>query len=59
VDLEFRCPIHGKVTPEDPDAEILVCSATLRRRVDGKLKREKCRSPLTAYVKDANSRSIG
>jgi hypothetical protein len=56
VDVEFRCPIHGEVAPEDPEAEILVCSASLRRRVDGKLKREKCRSPLTAYVKDTAPR---
>jgi hypothetical protein len=53
VELEYHCPIHGKVAPEDPDAELLVCSASLQRRVDGKLRLEVCRSPLAAYVKDS------
>jgi hypothetical protein len=50
-DIEYRCPTHGLVEPEDPDAAVPTCPLTIRREVDGTLVPEPCGQPLTAYLK--------
>jgi len=47
--IEYRCPTHGKVEPEDASAAVPVCPMMLRRIVEGEVVVEPCGQPLTAY----------
>ncbi len=48
--VEYRCPTHGKVDPEDPGVAVPTCPMILRRTVDGDVVAEPCGLPLTAYL---------
>jgi hypothetical protein len=50
-DIEYRCPTHGPVEPEDLDAPVPTCPMILRREVGGQVVPEPCGQPLTAYLK--------
>ena len=50
-DIEYRCPTHGPVEPEDLDAAVPTCPMILRREVGGQVVPEPCGQPLTAYLK--------
>jgi hypothetical protein len=50
-DIEYRCPTHGLVEPEDLDAAVPTCPLTIRREVNGTIVPEPCGQPLTAYLK--------
>jgi hypothetical protein len=50
-DIEYRCPTHGPVEPENLDAAVPTCPLTIRRQVGGTLVPEPCGQPLTAYLK--------
>jgi hypothetical protein len=47
--IEYRCPTHGRVEPEDEGAAVPVCPLMLRKTIAGKVVVERCRQPLTAY----------
>ena len=51
ADIEYRCPTHGPVDPDDIDAPVPTCPMILRREVDGTVVPEPCGQPLTAYLK--------
>jgi len=51
ADIEYRCPTHGPVEPEDLDAAVPTCPMILRREVGGQVVPEPCGQPLTAYLK--------
>jgi hypothetical protein len=48
--IEYRCPTHGKVEPENEGAAVPTCPMTIRRTVNGELVPETCGQPLTAYM---------
>jgi hypothetical protein len=48
--IEYRCPIHGAVEPDDNEA-FPSCPRSLLRVVDGDNVTERCNEPLTAYSK--------
>jgi hypothetical protein len=50
-DIEYRCPTHGPVEPENLDAAVPTCPLTIRREVGGTVVPEPCGQPLTAYLK--------
>jgi hypothetical protein len=50
-DIEYRCPTHGLVEPEDSESAVPVCPMTIRRNVGGTIVPEPCGQPLTAYLK--------
>jgi hypothetical protein len=50
-DIEYRCPTHGPVEPENLDAAVPTCPMILRREVGGTVVPEPCGQPLTAYLK--------
>jgi hypothetical protein len=47
--IEYHCPTHGKVEPEDESAAVPICSMTLRKTIAGEVVVEPCGQPLTAY----------
>jgi hypothetical protein len=49
--IEYRCPTHGTVEPEDLEAAVPTCPMTIRREVAGTIVPELCGQPLTAYLK--------
>lgn len=48
--IEYRCPTHGKVEPDDLSAPVPTCPMMIRREIDGKVVPETCAQPLTAYM---------
>jgi len=50
MQIDYRCPTHGKVEPLDPAAGVPICRETLRRTTDGEVVAEPCAQPLTIYV---------
>lgn len=50
VKIEYHCPTHGKVEPDNPGAPVPTCPMIIRRDVDGKVVPETCGQPLTAYM---------
>ena len=50
VKIEYHCPTHGKVEPDNEAAPVPTCPMMIRREVDGKVIPETCGQPLTAYM---------
>ena len=50
VKIEYHCPTHGKVEPDNPGAPVPTCPMMIRQEVDGKVVPEICGQPLTAYM---------
>jgi hypothetical protein len=50
VKIEYHCPTHGKVEPDDVSAPVPTCPMMIRREIDGKIVPETCAQPLTAYM---------
>jgi hypothetical protein len=50
VKIEYHCPTHGNVKPDDVGAPVPTCPMIIRREVDGKVVPETCGQPLTAYM---------
>ncbi|MET0895392.1 MAG: hypothetical protein ABWY80_06030 [Acidimicrobiia bacterium] len=50
MEIEYRCPTHGKVEPLDRNAGVPICPENLRVLVDGRIVVEPCGQPLTAYT---------
>ena len=50
MQIDYRCPTHGRVEPLDPDAGVPICPETIRRTIDGEVVAEPCAQPLTIYV---------
>ena len=48
--IEYHCPTHGKVEPDNEGAPVPTCPMMIRREVDGKVVPETCGQPLTAYM---------
>jgi hypothetical protein len=50
VKIEYHCPTHGKVEPDNEGTPVPTCPMMIRREVDGKVVPEICGQPLTAYM---------
>ena len=50
MQIEYRCPTHGVVEPEDVHAAVPTCPLILRRRVGDETVVEICGQPLTSYL---------
>ena len=50
VKIEYHCPTHGKVEPDNEGAPVPTCPMMIRREVDGQIVPETCGQPLTAYM---------
>ena len=48
--IEYHCPTHGRVEPDDEGAPVPSCPMMIRQEVDGKVVPETCGQPLTAYM---------
>jgi hypothetical protein len=48
--INYRCPTHGKVQPDNPGAAVPKCPTPVRRKIEGKMIVEPCGLPLTAYL---------
>ena len=51
MQIDYRCPTHGKVQPLDRKAGVPVCPEMIRYTTDAGVEVEQCGQPLTAYVK--------
>ena len=51
MQIDYRCPTHGKVKPLDPKAGVPVCPEMIRRTTETGVEVEQCGQPLTAYLK--------
>jgi hypothetical protein len=48
MDVEYRCPTHGKVEPEGSYSAVPLCPVILRRTIAGEVVAEPCRLDGTA-----------
>ena len=49
MDIEYRCPTHGKVEPGDGNGAGLTCALMIQRTAAGEVIVERCGEPLTRY----------
>jgi hypothetical protein len=50
MQIEYRCPTHGVVEPDDLYAPVPTCPLMLRRQLADKIIVEVCGQPLTSYL---------